>query len=146
MSPFYDYHHTVTDDEIDAQGHVHNLRYLQWTLWAANEHSRCLGWNAQAALEEGIGWVVRGHDAIYRVAALAGDQLVVRTWVSELTRVASRRRYLVCRPSDQKVLTRVETRWAMVDLRRRRAIDIPAAAVRQMQVLQRPPGLPWETA
>lgn len=53
---FFDLHHTVADDEIDAQQHVHNLRYLQWTLWAARDHSAAEGWDAAAALKDGLGW------------------------------------------------------------------------------------------
>ena len=76
---FFDFLHTVLEDEIDAQMHVHNLRYLQWTLWAAGKHTKAIGWDAGAALQRGVGWVVREHRIQYRLAAVAGDQLVVRT-------------------------------------------------------------------
>ena len=55
MAKYFDLEHCVADEEIDAQQHVHNLRYLQWTLWAAG-HTRAGGWDAKAALEEGFGW------------------------------------------------------------------------------------------
>ena len=71
LNPFFDYPHTVDPDEIDAQEHVHNLRYLQWTLWAAGDHSAAMGWDSRGALERGLGWVVRAHDITYRAAALA---------------------------------------------------------------------------
>jgi acyl-CoA thioester hydrolase len=145
--PFYfDYRHTVAADEIDAQGHVHNLRYLAWTLKAASDHSAALGWDAAAGLERGLGWVVRSHEATYRQAALAGDRLVVRTWVNELARVASRRRYLICRPADRAVLARIETRWAFVDLRVRRAVAVPAEIASRIPISVAPPPLPWEEA
>ena len=70
MSDFFDYSHVVAPDEIDAQGHVHNLRYLQWTLWAAGSHSRAGGWDSKKALEQKLGWVVRNHDITYRAAAM----------------------------------------------------------------------------
>lgn len=144
MQPFFDFRHTVADDEIDAQGHVHNLRYLQWTLWAARDHSAACGWDAPGALQRGFGWVVRAHDATYRAAALAGDEIVVRTWVSELDRFASRRKYLVCRPDDRSVLARIETRWVFVDLRQRRAVAIPQEASAAINVCPSPPPVPWE--
>jgi len=75
MDRYFDLEHRVDDSEIDAQQHVHNLRYLQWTLWAAGEHTRVGGWDAKAALEKGLGWVVRSHDITYRDAAIAGDEL-----------------------------------------------------------------------
>ena len=144
MLPFFDFQHTVEADEIDAQGHVHNLRYLQWTLWAAGEHSRAGGWDAARALRQGVGWVVRSHDVTYRAAALAGDQITVRTWVSEIAKFASRRKYLICRPKDQTILARVETRWVYVDLTQHRVIAIPDAIAGQLQVCDPAPPLPWE--
>ncbi len=144
MSDFFDYHHTVADDEIDAQDHVHNLRYLQWTLWAAGAHTRELGWDAKAELERGFGWVVRSHDATYRAAAVGGDEIVVRTWVADLAKFASRRKYVVCRPADRTVLTRVETRWVYVDLSAHRVVAIPRRAAGQLVIPQQTPPLPWE--
>lgn len=143
MSEFFDFHHTVADDEIDAQGHVHNLRYLQWTLWAAGAHSKAAGWDSDAAMEKQLGWVVRSHDVTYRAAALAGDSVLIRTWVSDMAKFASRRRYMVCRPSDRTVLSRVETRWVYVDLSGRKVVAIPEEIKQQLPVSD-PPPLPWE--
>lgn len=144
MNLYFDLHHTVSDDEIDSQGHVHNLRYLQWTLWAARDHSAAAGWDVAAGLDRGVGWVVRSHDIVFRAAAFAGDELTIRTWISQVDRFASRRRYLVTRPADQSILARVETRWAFVDLNRRKAVDIPDALMERIAIVSRSPGPPWE--
>ncbi|KAA5540424.1 acyl-CoA thioesterase [Roseiconus nitratireducens] len=140
---YFDLNHTVSQDEIDAQQHVHNLRYLQWSLWAAARHTEALGWDAKAGLQRGVGWVVREHRIQYRAAAVAGDEVIVRTWVHDLQRFASRRKYLVCRPSDRTVLARVETRWVFVDLNDHRALEIPPEAKRELVVCATPP-LPWD--
>lgn len=144
MSEYFDFTHTVQPDEIDAQGHVHNLRYLQWTLWAAGAHTRSRGWDAQQALRDGFGWVVRSHDATYRAAAMAGDYVTVRTWVSEIAKFASRRKYLVCRPEDRTVLARVETRWVYVDLSVRKVVPIPDSVASRLTLCPHTPPLPWE--
>lgn len=144
QTPYFDYQHTVADEEIDAQQHVHNLRYLQWTLWAAGEHTKSIGWDAKAGLERGVGWVVREHEVKYRAAALAGDDVVVRTWVHDLQRYASRRKYLVCRPADKTVLARVETRWVFVDLRNHKALEIPKEAIDRLSVCPETPPMPWQ--
>lgn len=144
MNDFFDRHHVVGDDEIDAQNHVHNLRYLQWTLWAAGDHTRQLGWDSKAELERGFGWVVRSHNVTYRAAALAGDQIVVRTWVSEIAKFASRRKYVVCRPADKTILARVETRWVYVDLNAHKVVAIPKDALEQLVIPCQTPPLPWE--
>ncbi len=144
MTPFYDYHHRVTADEIDAQAHVHNLRYLQWSLWAASAHTAALGFDTKSALADGFGWVVRHHDVTYKAAALAGNEIVVRTWISELDRISSRREYAITRPADRKVLARVSTRWVFVDLRVHKVVVIPSAAVAGMEICNKSPGMPWE--
>lgn len=144
MSPLFDLHHDVADEEIDAQNHVHNLRYLQWTLWAARDHTAAVGWDAKAALEQGVGWVVRAHEVTYRAAALANDRLIIRTWVSEVSRFASRRKYIICRPADRSVLARIETRWVFVDLNIHKAIEIPEEATQRIEVLTKAPPMPWE--
>lgn len=142
----FDFYHSVQPAEIDAQQHVHNLRYLQWTLWAARDHSAACGWDAATALDNGLGWVVRSHEVTYRAAALAGDQLVVRTWVSDVNRYASTRKYAIYRPADKALLAKVETRWVFVDLKRHRAVEIPTAALQAIQICPRNPPSPWETA
>lgn len=140
---FFDLTHTVAEDEIDAQQHVHNLRYLQWTLWAAGRHVKAVGWDTKAALQRGLGWVVREHSVQYRAAALAGDEIVVRTWVHDMQRFASRRKYLICRPADKTLLAKVETRWVFVNLREHRVMEIPDEAKVGLDVSPAPP-LPYD--
>ncbi len=133
----------MDDREIDSQGHVHNLRYLYWTLGAASAHVAQLGWDSKAALDDGFGWVVRNHDVKYSAAALAGDDLIIRTWVSDVSQFASMRKYLICRPLDKTVLARVETRWVFVDLSVRKVVKIPPKAMAGLLVCDPPPPLPW---
>ncbi len=144
MQSVFQYRHCVTEDEIDSQQHVHNLRYLQWTLWAAHAHSKAGGWDAAAALERGIGWVVRSHDIVYRAAAFAGDELIVMTWVSEMNDVAITRRYLILRPRDKQTLARVTTKWVLVDLTQHKVMMIPEAAKQTVVVLEKAPRLTWD--
>jgi len=140
---YFDLRHTVTDDEVDAQAHVHNLRYLQWTLWAARDHNADAGWDAGKALGEGFGWVVRDHEITYRAAAVGGDEIVVRTWISEIRRYACTRKYLICRPVDQTLLCKSSTRWVFIDLKKHRALEIPEDAKSGLTECRSPPSLPW---
>lgn len=145
MNPVFQYNHVVAPEEIDQQEHVHNLRYLQWTLWAAHAHSAAGGWDSAAELKRGIGWVVRSHDVTYRAAALSGDAILIQTWLSEVTPLAVRRRYVITRPADRQVLAKVETRWVLVDLRDRKAIRLDDTVLSTLQALPVPPPLPWQT-
>ena len=143
---YFDFHHTVTDDEIDSQGHVDNLQYIRWTLGAAGAHSAACGWDKKAALAGGFAWVVRSHEAKYRAPAFAGDQIIVRTWVSEISRYASIRKYVVCRMNDPLVLTRIQTRWVYVDLQVHQVVEIPQSLIDGMSVCETHPPLPWESS
>jgi len=144
MNPVHQYTHRVTPDEIDQQQHVHNLRYLQWTLWAAHQHSAVGGWDAAGALQQGVGWVVRSHEITYRAAAIAGDDILIQTWISEANPVAIRRRYVICRPADRQILAKVESRWVLVDLRIHKAIRVSPEIASQIEVVASPPPLPWQ--
>lgn len=147
MLDYYDLAHRVEAAEIDAQQHVHNLRYLAWTLRAASRHAAIQGWDGERLEREyGYGWVVREHDITYRAAALADDAIVVRTWISETSRHAVRRRYLIVRPADQTVLARASTRWVMIDMQQRGVVPIPSPVLASIRVCagQVPP--PWSTA
>lgn len=145
MTPFYDFPHTVAAEEIDSQAHVHNLRYLQWSLWAASAHTKALGFDSPTALASGFGWVVRQHEITYKAAAFAGDELVVRTWVSEVDRISSWRRYAITRPADRSVLARVATRWVYVNLKVHKVVPIPPDAMAAIRLCEMPPPMPWES-
>jgi acyl-CoA thioester hydrolase len=85
----------VRSAEIDELGHVNNLRYIEWMLAAAaTTRARSAG---RAARYEALGgaWVVRSHAIEYLRPAFAGDEVVVRTWVSEMGKVSSRRKYAI---------------------------------------------------
>ncbi|MEM6978369.1 MAG: acyl-CoA thioesterase [Planctomycetota bacterium] len=139
----FDLHHTVTAEEIDAQDHVHNLRYLRWALWAAGKHLASLGFDAEVALDAGRGWVVRDHQITYRRAAKQQDDVVIRTWISDVRKYAVTRGFLITRQSDQSILARGRTRWVYVDLRRHRALMIPEEFQKSLFAVNTPPP-PWE--
>lgn len=73
-----------------------------------------LGWTPEAYQALGRGWVVRSHFIEYLAPAFAGDRLVLRTWVSEMKRVTSGRRYELYRAGESGLLLRAETQWAFV--------------------------------
>ncbi|MEM6777793.1 MAG: acyl-CoA thioesterase [Planctomycetota bacterium] len=141
---FFDLRHVVTDEEIDAQQRVHNLRYLQWTLWAARDHAASMGFDHAQKLAENLGWVVRDHSISYRAATNLGDRVVVRTWIHERRQYVVTRKFVVCRPSDRTVLARGQTRWVYVDFRQQQAITIPDEIQTMVEPSDTPP-LPWES-
>ena len=115
MPAIFEHCRTVRPDEIDELGHVNNLEYVKWILEAATDHATAQGWPTQRHLDLGAGWVVRTHRIDYLQPAFADDELVVRTWVCDFTKVTCRRRYEVVRPGDGRVLLKAETHWAFVE-------------------------------
>jgi acyl-CoA thioester hydrolase len=116
MTAIFDYPHVVNGDDIDELGHANNLSYLRWALAAAVAHSDIRGWPAGAYRELGAGWVVRSHQIDYLRPAFAGDTIIVRTWVADMKKVTSLRRFLIVRNSggNEVLLARAATDWAFI--------------------------------
>lgn len=115
MPAVFEFQHEVLDEEIDRLGHVNNLVYLKWMIDAALEHSAVQGWPTDRHHELGAGWVVRSHFIEYLQPAMPADRILIKTWVAEMKRVTSLRRFQILRETDGVLLARAETNWAFVD-------------------------------
>lgn len=115
MPAIYEHPLTVTQSEIDRLGHVNNLAYMAWLQAAALAHSAAQGWTPERYEQMGCGWVVRSHQIKYLQPAYLGEPIVVRTWVADMKKVASTRRYKVLRAEDGSLLASAATEWAFVD-------------------------------
>lgn len=112
----------VSEAAIDENGHVNNVEYVRWMQEAATAHADAAGATA-AAFADGCTWFVRSHHIEYLKPASLGDLIVVRTWVGDMRRVASVRRYEITR--DGEVLAHGETDWVYVDAGSGRPRSIP---------------------
>jgi acyl-CoA thioester hydrolase len=70
-------------------------------------------------------WVVREHKIEYLLPAYAGEEIEVKTWVENIQRVRSLRKYEFVRKSDSKILVKGETDWVFVDAKTGRPLPIP---------------------
>ena len=118
------YPHTVVTDEIDELGHAGNYHYVRWMQHAAVAHSSANGWPSERYIELGSGWVVRSHQITYLKPAVEGDALNIRTWVANMRRVTSLRRYEITNGAGERVATS-ETDWAFIHYARQTPIRIP---------------------
>jgi acyl-CoA thioester hydrolase len=116
MPAIFEFPHIVRDDDIDELGHANNLSYLKWAIAAAVAHSDAQGWPAEVYRQTGCGWVVRSHQIEYLQPAFAGDSVIVRTWVADMKKVTSLRRYEILRSTDAKpiLLAKAATDWAFI--------------------------------
>ncbi|MCU0958958.1 MAG: acyl-CoA thioesterase [Pirellulaceae bacterium] len=125
MPAIYHHHHRVHSDEIDELDHANNAAYVNWMQAAAIAHSTAQGWPSRRYWDASCAWVARSHQIEYLQPAHEGDELVVRTWVADMQRVSSLRRYEIIRSSDNTLVARAETRWAFIDLTSRKPTRIP---------------------
>lgn len=116
MPAIFHHHLVVAATEIDRLGHANNLAYLAWMQAAALAHSAAQGWPAERYEQLGCGFVVRSHEIKYLQSAYDGEALVVRTWVADMKKVASTRRYRIERASDGALLASAATQWAFIDI------------------------------
>jgi acyl-CoA thioester hydrolase len=124
VSPTHVYVLDVGASAIDANGHANNVEFVRWMQEAAVSHADAVGCTA-ATLASGATWVVRSHHVEYSKAALQGDRIDVRTWVENVRRAFSLRKYEFVRPSDGAVLARGETDWVFIDSKTGRPRSIP---------------------
>lgn len=143
----YVHEFVVPGDAVDINGHANNVAYVGWMQDAAIAHSGHNGGTA-AAHEAGGTWVVRVHRVEYLRPAFEGQRIEVRTWVQDLRRARSTRRYEFVRPDDgpgtasdadagtsggggsrsvhgETVIARGETEWVFVDAKSGRPRMIP---------------------
>ena len=112
----YDWLHTVEESDLDQNRHVNNVVYVKWMESVAIKNSSSWGLTPEFYLRLGGTWVARRHTIDYLHQAFLGDQLIIRTWISELKRVSSVRSYEVIRPSDGVTIATGETLWAFVNV------------------------------
>jgi acyl-CoA thioester hydrolase len=66
----------------------------------------------------GATWVVREHRIEYLLPAFAGEEIEIKTWVENIRRVRSLRKYEFIYMADGKVLVKGETDRVFVDAKK----------------------------
>jgi len=131
-SPIFAYSFIIPENVIDENGHVNNVAYVQWMQDAAIRHAEALTDYTPA---ENTTWYAREHRIEYLLPAFLGEEIEVRTWLSEIKRVRVHRKYEFTRKSDGKVIVRGETDWVYVDTRSGKPLAIPDEALELFPVL-----------
>ncbi len=124
MSRIYHHIFIVPEQAIDENGHVNNVEYVRWMEQAARLHSHVEGCTQETSLL-GATWVIRTHRIEYLKPILAGEQIAIITWVSNLRRARSLRKYKFLRLADRSILAAGETDWIFVDAQTGRPRAIP---------------------
>ena len=133
----YRYEFAVQPEALDGNGHVNNVQFVQWMQEAAIRHYETAG-GIPPTLAAGATWVVRSHNVEYLRPAFLNDRIEVQTWVVDLRRVRSLRRYRFLRVADGKLLVKGETDWVFVDARSGVPLPIPKAVAAVFTLLPDP--------
>lgn len=132
--------HRVREEELDLQGRVNNVVFVQWLNDAAIHHSFAVGLDLHAYMRLGAMWVVRRHEVDYDGPARLGDELEFHTWLDFCRAASAHRQHLIRRVADGAVIARATNHWAWVGAADGRPKRIPAEVERAFGVLSSPPG------
>ena len=125
----------ATERDIDSNGHVNNIVYVQWMQDVAIAHSDAVGCTA-ATNAAGCTWVARSHQIEYLRPAFAGDRILLQTWLVDATKKSSSpRRYRMVRESDGALLAKGETLWVFIDVHNGRPRSIPPEVINCFEVV-----------
>ncbi len=136
MPAVFEFHRPVRPEDIDLLGHVNNLVYLKWMQSAAVAHSDTQGWPTERYQSLCAGWVVRSHQIEYLQPAFADHGIIVRTWVADMKKISSLRRYQILRDRDGAVLATGATNWAFIDFATGRLMRIPTEVAGAFEVIE----------
>ena len=105
----------VKSNDIDAQGHVNNVRYLQWIQDVAVAHWLSKATDGQKAE---IVWVVLRHEIDYLRPAFENEEITAATWVGK-PEGAKWERLTEIRRGDE-ILVKAKSIWVALDAKRLR--------------------------
>ncbi len=121
---------TVTLEQLSALvPHANNVQIVGWIDEAARAHGDASGLTRERMHGEGRMWFVARHEIDYIAESFAGDEILVGTWLTAVTKTTATRATRVCRRSrrDEPWETAVEasSRWVHMNLQSRRPTRIP---------------------
>ncbi len=111
----FEHSFTVKTDDIDAQDHVNNVRYLQWIQDIAVAHWLAKATNTQ---KTEIVWVVLRHEIDYLRPAFENEEITATTWVGT-PEGAKWERFTEIQRGEQ-VLVKAKSIWCALDKKRLR--------------------------
>ena len=118
---------TVIASDLDELNHVNNVQYVQWIQDIAKEH-----WEKRASEEilDAYFWVVIRHEIDYKQQAFLDDELIIQTFVGELTHVTSQRLVNIVNKKTNKVLVKAKSTWCLMDYKNKKPVKISQEMLR----------------
>ena len=109
--------------DIDENGHVNNVVYLDWAQQIATAH-----WRSRAPADEQgkWAWVALRHEVDYRRALKPGETAYARTWVSDTADGPRFERFVRIDGPDGAMCAQVRTVWCLIEQATGRPRRVPA--------------------
>jgi acyl-CoA thioester hydrolase len=101
-----------TPADIDENGHVNNVVYLEWAQRLAIAHWRSL---APADALATWAWIALRHEIDYRRALLPQETGYGRTWVSDTADGPRFDRFIRIDSKDGAMCAQVRTTWVLIE-------------------------------
>ncbi|MGC1308043.1 MAG: thioesterase family protein [Phormidesmis sp.] len=133
-SAIYRYDITVPAAAIDENGHLNNVKYVEWMQTAAIAHANHTPCTRETNAV-GASWVVRAHRVEYLRPAFEGEEIAILTWIASIRKVRSQRKYKFFRTADQVLLATGETDWVFVNAQTGRPLAIPPAVASAFKIV-----------
>lgn len=115
--------------DLDPAQHANNATYIRYLQECGTLLGREFGWSYEKCQQHGFMIVPRRHHIEYRQQARLGEELEIRTWLSDIRRSMATRHFLISRLSDGEILAQDHTLYVWVDLKTNQIIRIPPAVL-----------------
>ena len=100
----------VSAKDIDVQGHVNNVAYVKWIQDVAVAHWFSI---STEEIRAKYTWVVLRHEIDYKKQAFEDEEITVKTWVGEPTRISWERFTEIVRSKD--IIVKARSVWCLID-------------------------------
>jgi acyl-CoA thioester hydrolase len=119
------YRFRARHDELDSFGHLNNAVCVKYMQEAAIQASSDAGYSLQWYEEHAVSWVIRRLEVRYHLQVRYGDEVQVRTWLSECGRCTVVREYDVTRVTDGARVARGRALWVYTHGQTLRPLRLP---------------------
>lgn len=127
LTPIHRESFTVRYYECDPFGNLASVSHVRWMQEAAFRASAALGYGAARYAELGCLWLIRATDIAYVATLPHGTDVEVSTWVADLRRAQSVRRYEFVDAATRRLVAHAATDWVFVDEHTLNPTPVPKA-------------------
>jgi acyl-CoA thioester hydrolase len=125
--------------DLDAAGHVNNAVYVDYVEQCGLDWAAAQGWSLDRQAALGFAPVTHSHRIAYRQPALAGDDLILSTWVAEVQDRKLVRDTTIQRAREGRLVARARSVQAWVSQQTGTPLPVP-------QDLAQQAGIPTRTS